>query len=482
MASPLDSVICLIFQQNYRVTPPKNEAISPSLSLSLGGPCYTEDTNVHICQVDHIIFVAAWRPGRYFIIVFYFILSKRRSVKMTTIKYCSSNLLPNVYQNISCMWSKGELCDVVIETCDGCTVSAHRLVLAAISPYFRVMFTCDLCESRQKVIAMKDISRDILSAIINFAYSSNLEVNSENVESLLMASSLLQIKEIEKVCCDFLRTQLHPSNSIGIWTLAEHHCCRELLSYAFKYILKNFPAVCQSEEFSCLSLNQVKILLNDENLSVNSEEVVYEAALKWIQASNERTQYLAEVMSCIRLPSLKPEFLTNTVLGNELLTENKLCFEMATTALNYALSPPSEKQKLSSVSYKKSRIHNGFGDKLLAIGGLHGGQAINNVEKYDMYTDSWESVSLMPTCRYGVAVAKLHNSVYCLGGCTNGIFLDTCESYDVDNDKWHPINSMPRPLKYLGAAQAHGKIFVVGGTDGFTKQKSVKCFVRNKMK
>ena len=151
-------------------------------------------------------------------------------MKMTTIKYCSSNLLPNVYQNISCMWSKGELCDVVIETCDGCTVSAHRLVLAAISPYFRVMFTCDLCESRQKVIAMKDISRDILSAIINFAYSSNLEVNSENVESLLMASSLLQIKEIEKVCCDFLRTQLHPSNSIGIWTLAEHHYCRMLLS------------------------------------------------------------------------------------------------------------------------------------------------------------------------------------------------------------------------------------------------------------
>ena len=395
-------------------------------------------------------------------------------------EYCSSKLPSRLYQNISCLWSKGELCDVVIETSDDCAVAAHRLVLSAVSPYFHVMFTCNLCESRQKVVEMKNISGIILSAIIKFAYSSKLEVNSENVEGLLAASNQLQIKEIEKVCCDFLRTQLHPSNCLGIWTLAEHYCCRELCSYSFKFILKNFIAVSQSEEFENLSLDEVKVLLNDENLAINSEEVVYEAALKWIQACQGRKQHLPEIIGCVRLPSLPPDFLTCTVLENKLLTDNQLCWEMAQAALHYASSPPSEKQKLSNSTYKPSRVQEGFGDNLLAIGGLHGGEAINLVEKYDMYTNSWEGVSEMPTHRYGAAVTQLHGLVYCLGGCTTGIIVDTSESYDIESDSWQSISSMSRPRKYLGAAQAHGRIFAVGGTDGFTKQNSVESFDPNK--
>ena len=401
---------------------------------------------------------------------------------MPSIEYCSSKLLTYFYKNISRMWCNQELCDVIIKTRDGKTITAHRLVLSALSPYFKIMFTCNLVESREKVIHIQDIDGDTLKMLLKFAYSSKLEVNSDNVEDLLCASNLLQIKEVEKVCCDFLMSQLHPSNCLGVWALSEHHSCRELSAFSFKYILKNFTLVAQSEEFGRLSVEDAKLFLNNENLVVNSEEVVYQAAMKWVRCEPKRQRYLPEIMSCVRLPSLTKDFLCNTVLESKLITTDQQCFEMAKTALHYAQSPLSEKQKISNISYKATRIHEGFGDRLLVIGGLHGGETISEVEQYDMYTDSWEVVTQVPTTRYGMAATKLHSMVYCLGGCSSGIFLDTCECYDVESGAWQSICPMSRPRKYFGSAQAFGKIFAVGGTDGFTKQKSVEAYDPDKNK
>lgn len=400
---------------------------------------------------------------------------------MSWVECCSSKLLPILYQNIAEMWDMRQLCDVEIQGCDGKSVGAHRLVLSAISPYFRSMFTGDLCESRQKVIKMENIEGDILATLVRFAYSSKLEINNVNVEGLLAASNLLQIKEVEKMCCDYLQAQLHSSNCLGIWALAEHHHCRELSAYTFKFILKHFSMVCQDEEFCCLSLKDVKIILNDPNLSINSEEEVFEAGLRWIESSGKHEVFLQEILGCVRLGSLTPNYLRETVLTSSHVKENLICREVVESALEFALSPLSEKQKTTGVlSHNASRIAEGYGDELLAMGGLNGSDAVGTVEKYNMYTDSWEVASDMLTSRYGVAVAKLHGTVYCLGGCTSGIFLDICECYDTELDTWQSVSSMSRPRKYLGAAQSHNRIFAIGGTDGYTKQSSVENFDPNR--
>jgi hypothetical protein len=190
--------------------------------------------------------------------------------------------------------------------------------------------------------------------------------------------------------------------------------------------------------------------------------------------------YLPEILGCVRLGSLTPDYLRETVLTSSHVKDNLFCWEIVKSALEFVLSPPSEKQKITGVFQNAARIAEGYGDQLLAIGGLNGSDAVNTVEMYNMYTDSWEMVSDMPTSRYGVAVGKLHGTVYCMGGCTSGIFLDICECYDTELDTWQTVSSMSRPRKYLGAAQSHNRIFAIGGTDGYTKQKSVESFDPNR--
>lgn len=393
---------------------------------------------------------------------------------------CSSKkLLPILYENVAEMWAAGQLCDVEIEGCDGKSTLAHRLVLSAVSPYFRSMFTGDLCESRQKVVKMKNTEGEILATLVRFAYLSKVEINNANVEGLLAASSLLQIKEVEKMCCDYLQGQLDSYNCLGIWALAEHHHCRELSAYTFKFMLKHFSSVCQDEEFLCLPLEDVKMILSNPNLSINSEEEVFEAGIRWIESKSNRELYSPDILGCVHLGSLTPNYIRKMVLTSSHVQGNSFCWEMVENALGFVLSPLSEKQKVTGVSHNTARIAEGYGDQLLAMGGLNGNNAINTVEKYNMYNDSWEIVSDMPTSRYGVAVAKLHSIVYCLGGYMSGIFLDTCECYDTELDTWQTVSPMSRPRKYLGATQSRNRIFAIGGTDGYTKQKTVECFDPN---
>lgn len=60
------------------------------------------------------------------------------------------------------------------------------------------------------------------------------------LQTLLPVANILQITEVRDACCDFLQSQLHPSNCIGIRAFADLHACTELLNYAQTYTEQHF--------------------------------------------------------------------------------------------------------------------------------------------------------------------------------------------------------------------------------------------------
>lgn len=375
------------------------------------------------------------------------------------------------------MYELQELCDVILETEDGLSVSVHRNVLAASSPYFRAMFTGCLAESSKEKIKLGDIEGESLQEVIEFMYTSSVSINDDNVESLLKAASVFQLIEIVNVCCEFLKEQLHPSNCLGIAALADTFSCEELLNEANKFTVKNFNEVVKFDEFNQLTLEEVKTLLLDENISVRSEEDVFQAAIDWLSVTSEpRNMYIAEVLGCVRLPILSPEYLTSNVINNELLQGNDECQLMVKEAVEYALSPSSEKRKQGYVTRMQPRIPTGFADVLVAIGGLFSGEAVSSTERYNLYTDEWFTFPAMRTSRYGFAVTQVRGHIYCLGGYHNGQFLDTVEAYNPEDDSWALQKPMFTERKYFGAACLCGKIYAVGGSNGQERLKTVECY------
>ena len=88
-------------------------------------------------------------------------------------------------------------------------------ISAACSPYFYAMFS-GFDETNKSRITLKDVDPHALEILINYVYTSEVEVTEDNVQTLLPAANLMQLSDVKEACCEFLLNQLHPTNCLGI--------------------------------------------------------------------------------------------------------------------------------------------------------------------------------------------------------------------------------------------------------------------------
>lgn len=218
--------------------------------------------------------------------------------------------------------------------------SAHRVVLAATIPYFYAMFTNNMAESRIKEITMKEIEPAALENLINFAYSGQVCIDNHNVQSLMVGASFLQMIKVRNACADFLISRFNPHNVIGIRRFGDSMGCQYLVEAADKYIDHNFLRVSQSEEFLALEYDDLSNLLKRDNLVVTTEEVVFEACMKWVkQDENKRSTVFPKVLALIRLPLLSPQFLVDRVARENLIRSSLQCRDLLDEAKDFHLMP-----------------------------------------------------------------------------------------------------------------------------------------------
>lgn len=78
--------------------------------------------------------------------------------------------------------SNKQLCDIKIIAKNGAEIWAHKVVLAANSEYFNIMFNSKFKESKELEIQIQELDPNVLSLLIDFIYSSELVVNEQNVQ------------------------------------------------------------------------------------------------------------------------------------------------------------------------------------------------------------------------------------------------------------------------------------------------------------
>ena len=358
-----------------------------------------------------------------------------------------------------------ELCDVVI-TVGARKIFAHKVILAACSPYFRAMFTGAMSESSQTEVTIRDVDEGAMDILIDFCYTSNIVVEENNVQTLLPAACLLQLAEIQDVCCEFLKRQLDPSNCLGIRAFADTHACRELLRIADKFTQHNFQEVMDHEEFLLLPLSQLIDIISSDELNVRSEEQVFQAVMAWIKYNmTERRGHLSVVLQHVRMPLLTPKFLVGTVGSDILIKSDEACRDLVDEAKNYLLLP--QERPLMQGPRTRPRKPIRKGEVLFAVGGWCSGDAIASVERYDPQTGEWKMVSPMSKRRCGVGVAVLNDLLYAVGGHDGQSYLNSIERYDPQTNQWSsdvaPTSSCRTSV---GVAVLDGFLYAVGGQDG----------------
>ncbi|XP_051870667.1 kelch-like protein 3 isoform X2 [Pristis pectinata] len=370
--------------------------------------------------------------------------------------------------------SKSTLCDVTI-VAEDVEIEAHRIVLAACSPYFCAMFTGDMTESKAKKVEIKDIDGHTLSKLIDYIYTAEVEVTEENVQVLLPAASLLQLMDVRTACCDFLQSQLHPTNCLGIRAFADVHTCTDLLNEANAYAEQHFPDVMLGEEFLTLSLDQVCSLISSDKLTVASEEKVFEAVISWIKYDKEaRLEHMAKLMENVRLPLLPRDYLVQTVEEEALIKNNNTCKDFLIEAMKYHLLPLDQRAAIKTVR-TRPRTPICLPKVMIVVGG-QAPKAIRSVECYDFKEDRWNQVAELPSRRCRAGVVYMSGRVYAVGGFNGSLRVRTVDVYDAVKDQWTSIASMQERRSTLGAAVLNDLLYAVGGFDGSTGLSSVEAY------
>ncbi|KAK3732611.1 hypothetical protein QZH41_016081, partial [Actinostola sp. cb2023] len=180
-----------------------------------------------------------------------------------------------------------ELLDVTLKV-DDKEIKAHRIVLAACSPYFRAMLTAGFAETFMSTISLRDCNPESVQHMIDYFYSCKLTITQDNIEGILSTASLFEIPEVVQECGEFMVEEIQLDNCLGIQSLASQYSLTSLKSKVDNFISWKFMNLCVEEEFTLIPSRQLDQIISQDSLHINGEDDVFEALMAWYQEDESR--------------------------------------------------------------------------------------------------------------------------------------------------------------------------------------------------
>ncbi|XP_010751420.3 kelch-like protein 40b [Larimichthys crocea] len=367
----------------------------------------------------------------------------------------------------------------------------HRLVLCACSSYFRAIFLSDLEESKKREIVLEDVEPGVMGLILKYLYTSKINVTEQNVQDIFAVANMYQIPSIFTVCVSFLQKRLSLSNCLAIFRLGLMLDCPRLAVSARNYACERFQLISRDEEFLQLLPSELAAILANDNLNVETEEMVFEALMNWVSWDTEsREKELPGLLDCVRLRLVNKDYLKNKVEKHELISSNPELqpkLQLVRDAL-VGKMPEVKKSKIKEEHAEKDGNEENE-DKDDEEGLLPG--ILNDNLRFGMFV---RNLILMVNDRGAVAYDPTGNDCFLASLSTQipknhislvtkenqifvagGLFFDEqnkedplCSyflQYDPVSADWLGMPPLPSPRFLFGLAEAENSIFVLGGRE-----------------
>ncbi|XP_028818225.1 kelch-like protein 17 [Denticeps clupeoides] len=396
-----------------------------------------------------------------------------------------------VTQGLKQLLDAQQLCDVTLLV-EEKKFMCHRVLLAAVSPYFRAMFTSPLVESRLTEIRLEEVTPSVMGTVIQFVYTGEAGLSLDTAEDLFVVAHRLQVVPLQDLCSRFLFEHLSVENCLGMYSLARSHHDQLLLRASLRLVAQHFPRVSRQRDFLLLDPGTLGSLLESDRLGVDSEVEVYDAARRWAEHQpSERYNHMPFLLRHLRPGLLAPEESLRLVqelgpqagvetMGGPLrpregMYEKKIvCVDLKPREDEElhesdftvdCFDPRTGKwEKLAALASLLCPGCTAVGGRLFVVGGIQrSGQVSSSVHEYDIMLDCWHSRPPLSQPRAMLGLLGCGNSLYALGGCNRSALLDSCEMLDLTTLCWSSGPQLPLPLRSFACATLRGRLYLLGG-------------------
>ncbi|XP_038610138.1 kelch-like protein 11 [Tachyglossus aculeatus] len=369
---------------------------------------------------------------------------------------------------------------------------AHRSVLAAATEYFTPLLSGPFSESRSGRVEMRKWSSepgpepDTVEAVIEYMYTGRIRVSTGSVHEVLELADRFLLTRLKEFCGEFLKKKLNLSNCVAIHSLAHMYTLSQLALKAADMIRRNFHRVIQDEEFYTLPFHLIRDWLSDQEITVDSEEVLFETVLKWVRRNaDERARYFEELFRLLRLSQMRPTYLTRQVKAEPLVSGSEACARLVSEAVErHALraealqsggpppapAPAAAAAAATATAAEVSALPR-FGqnmDVIMVVGGVsEGGDYLSECVGYFIAEDRWVNLPHIHNHLDGHAVAVTESHVYVAGSMEPG-FAKTVERYQPTRNAWEQVCSLTTRKHSFALAEVKGKLYGIGGHGNFS--------------
>ncbi|XP_021935070.1 protein abrupt [Zootermopsis nevadensis] len=81
--------------------------------------------------------------------------------------------------------------------CDGCSFTAHKVVLSACSPYFRRLLKANPCQ--HPIVILRDVREKDMESLLRFMYNGEVHIGQEQLSDFLKTAQMLQVRGLADV-------------------------------------------------------------------------------------------------------------------------------------------------------------------------------------------------------------------------------------------------------------------------------------------
>ncbi|KAF4526072.1 hypothetical protein B566_EDAN007565 [Ephemera danica] len=390
----------------------------------------------------------------------------------------SSGLLPlRLLRGLDSLRSQKELCDIVLRSGNG-RFYAHRVVLAAVSPFFRTICSSSFEDSKKKEIEIKEADEETLAAVVDYIYTGKIKDDTD-VVSVLQLAEFLQMGPLRCICAEYLKQNINVLNCEHICKIAETLELQHLYEAAKKFStsLHHEPdADKHYEQANMFCIPAVVFVAGGrdyQGMCLRTAECLTKVngSYRWRHSRPPKPGEVEEPSDTIAVmheTRAEAAFVaTHThlyVIGGKTNANTFMssmeCYSLADNKWQQLAPLPVE---LSDAAATLAQ-----GRRIFVIGGRNSKDWECRVWIYHIETDSWHQGPALPEKRIQHAAVTWHNAIYVLGGKTEQEAGATSSVLVLEPGAtdWFLVSSMQRPRCLFACTSAHGCIYVVGGTDG----------------
>jgi len=220
--------------------------------------------------------------------------------------YCTLEIVPvESFEMLSLQETK-KFIDMTLRTIDGAEISAHKTVMASLSP--------DFFEMMKKPKNIQDIpfSAGTVHSLIHLAYTGSVVIDGTILVEQFDLAAMYHIDNLIKLCGDFIISSLQIDNCVLHYRHSKKYCCVHVVDVIESFICINLSKF--NNLASELTVEELGNLLKREDLNFKTDNLLLFTAT-WCDNHSATEEQRQELLGLVGSVTRKPPIVLVAVGG-----------------------------------------------------------------------------------------------------------------------------------------------------------------------